>query len=139
MSRIIAAFRLNAHERLDQTAQPALQFDMTLQRNEANTTVLVVDNGIVLDSLVGLVEITGAVAAEMVAESAFEHASPLGTGVAVPRQFGARPSLEHKDAHAVVRRDIDRAPLHATSDPAPRTQIVTRQWLGKFARGIHVP
>jgi hypothetical protein len=93
---------LNAHERLDQTAEPALEFDVTLQRNDANAAVLVVDDGIVLDSLIGLVEITGAISAEMVAESAFEHAGPLGAGVAVPRQFGARPGLEHKDAHAVV-------------------------------------
>src|SRR5580700_3071511 len=106
MPRIIAASRLNAHERLDQTAQPALQFDMTLQRNETNTTVFGIHRWVVLDSLVGLVKITGAVAAEMMAESAFEHAGPLGARVAVPRQFGARPGLEHKDAHAIVRRDI---------------------------------
>src|SRR5580704_4116546 len=95
--------RSEAHERLNEAPQPALQLDMALQRHQANAAVLGVHHRIMLDGLVGLVEIAGSVAAESVSERALEHAGPFRAGVAMPRQFRSGRGLEHEHAHALAR------------------------------------
>ena len=85
--------RSQADQRLDQPAHPALKLDVALQRDQTNARHALFDNRIVLDGFVGLVEIAGPIAAEVVTERAFQNAGPFGAGVPVPAAaaFRARP------------------------------------------------
>src|ERR1700722_2641208 len=133
---IVMAFhaRSDAHERLQQLSEKTLQLDIALQRHETDAAHRRIHDRIVLDGLVGLVEVADVIASELMTERAFEDAGPFRAGMAMPRQFRAGLGLEHEDAHAPVGHNIDRTPLHTAPDPAPRTHGIARQWHATVAR-----
>ena len=102
MSRIIARTPLDAYERLYQAAEPTLQLDVSLKRDQTDATFFRIHHRIVLDRFIGLVKIAGAVAAEMMRERTFEHTGPFGTGMTVTRQSCSWYGLEHEDPDPVV-------------------------------------
>src|SRR5580704_13251124 len=133
---IVMAFhaRSDAHERLQQLSEKTLQLDIALQRHETDAAHRRIHDWIMLDGLVGLVEVAGAIASELMTERAFEDAGPFRAGVAMPRQLCSRCRLQHEDAHALARSDLNGTPLHSTSDPTPRTDRIARQGLRNIAR-----
>ena len=117
--------RSDADEGLQQPSKETLQHDVALQGDQTNAGRAFFNARIVLDILIGFIEIAGTEATAFMREGAFEHAGPFRADMTMARKVDSRCSLQHENAKMVFDGDAHRAPLHATADPAPGAKLVS--------------
>ena len=92
-----AAAKSHADERLQQTANHAIQFEIALHRDQTDAILRRVDHDLVIDGAVTEIEIAWPEMSAGMGKAPRQHAGHFESGVGVLDHFRARPRFQKKN------------------------------------------